>query len=308
MEKLANPPFVNLFRLQHDLQNGLVSLAHTLPGQNTDVANGVIHALGDDTVAAPELLVIAVHLVAQNAGIHGCSDLGCTGGLCTVADSTRQYCNRVYEGVCDLAEPSAVKIAYSRTCTDSCTYCTAVGGQMIYAQPVTVNTDDSATPIQSTGTPYEGVNENGCVPFVFSHLLSKVYFTFVSTSQPLAVTNVQVTTGHFATGTYTINDQQQQWSETTLASTPLIFGDADGEVTTAGTTSQKACLIIPGQQTWNISLKQGDETKTATLTDFVFEPNKAYNILVTLQGASQITFKVNTLEAWGAEKDVDLNF
>ena len=189
----------------------------------------------------------------------------------------------------------------------SITY-TANNTDLIYAQPVTVKTDDSAEPEQSTGTSNVGVNENGCVPFVFSHLLSKVYFTFVSTSQPLAVTNVQVTTGHFAKGTYTINDQQQQWSETTLATTALSFGDADGEVTTEGTTSQKACLIIPGKQTWNISLKQGDETKTATLTDFVFEPNKAYNILVTLQGASQITFKVNTLEAWGAEKDVDLNF
>ena len=123
----------------------------------------------------------------------------------------------------------------------------------------------------------------------------------------MAVTDVKVT-GHFAKGTYTINDQK--WSETTQApaTAALSFGGADGDVTTKGTTSQKACLIIPGQQTWTVSLKQGDETKTATLTDFVFEPNKAYNILVTLQGASQITFIVNTLEAWGAEKDVDLNF
>lgn len=186
----------------------------------------------------------------------------------------------------------------------SITY-TANNTDLIYAQPVRVNTDELASPIQSTGTPNVGVNENGCVPFVFSHLLSKVYFTFVSTSQPLVVTNVQAT-GHFAKGTYTINDQQ--WSNTTLATTALSFGDADGQVTTEDTTSQKARLIIPGKQTWTVSLLQGDETKTATLTDFVFEPNKAYNILVTLQGASQITFIVNTLEAWGAEKNVDLNF
>ena len=151
-----------------------------------------------------------------------------------------------------------------------------------------------------------GENENRLVAFSFTHLLSKVYFTFVSTSQPLAVTDVKVT-GHFAKGTYTINDQQ--WSETTPATTALIFGDADGQVTTEGTTSQKACLIIPGKQTWTVSLNQGDEKKTATLTDFVFEPNKAYNILVTLQGASQITFTVNNLEAWDAEeKNVNLNF
>lgn len=185
--------------------------------------------------------------------------------------------------------PSSISYTYSADNKD-----------LIYAKPVTVKTDDSATP-------YEGVNENDCVPFVFSHLLSKVYFTFVSTSQPLTVTNVQVT-GHFAKGTYTINDQQQQWSETTPATIALSFGDADGDVTTKGTTSQKACLIIPGQQTWTVSLKQGDETKTATLTDFVFEPNKAYNILVTLQGASQITFKVVALEKWGANQDIDLNF
>ena len=188
----------------------------------------------------------------------------------------------------------------------SITY-TADNTDLIYAQPVTVTTSDSAEPEQSTGTSNVGVNENGCVTFVFSHLLSKVYFTFVSTSQPLAVTDVKVT-GHFAKGTYTINDQQ--WSETTLATTALSFGNADGEVTTEGTTtSQKACLIIPGQQTWTVSLNQGDEKKTATLTDFVFEPNKAYNILVTLQGASQITFTVNNLEAWDAEeKNVNLNF
>ena len=188
----------------------------------------------------------------------------------------------------------------------SITY-TADNTDLIYAKPVTVNTNELASPIQSTGTPYVGVNEYGCVPFVFSHLLSKVYFTFVSTSQPLAVTDVKVT-GHFAKGTYTINDQQ--WSETTPApaTTALIFGDADGQVTTECTTSQKACLIIPGKQTWIVSLNQGDEKKTATLTDFVFEPNKAYNILVTLQGASQITFKVNPLEAWGEEKNVNLNF
>ena len=181
----------------------------------------------------------------------------------------------------------------------SITY-TANNTDLIYAQSVTVKTDDSATP-------YVGVNENGCVPFVFSHLLSKVYFTFVSTSQPLVVTNVQVTTGHFAKGTCSISSNPQ-WNNTTLATTALSFGDADAQVTTVGTTSQKACLIIPGKQTWTVSLLQNGEEKTATLTDFEFEPNKAYNILVTLEGASAITFKVINLEAWGAEKDVDLNF
>lgn len=188
----------------------------------------------------------------------------------------------------------------------SITYtCTAENKDLIYAEPVTVTTSDSAEPEQSTGTPNEGVNESGCVPFVFSHLLSKVYFTFVSTSQPLEVTNVQAT-GHYAEETYTISTKQ--WSSTTLASEALSFGDADGQVTTEGTTSQKACLIIPGLQTWNISLMQGDEAKSATLTDFVFEPNKAYNILVTLEGASAITFVIEKLEAWGDVKDVELYF
>lgn len=188
----------------------------------------------------------------------------------------------------------------------SITYtCTAENKDLIYAEPVTVTTSDSAEPEQSTGTPNEGVNENGCVPFVFSHLLSKVYFTFVSTSQPLEVTKVQAT-GHYAEGTYTISTQQ--WSSTTLASEALSFGDADSQVTTKGTISQKACLIIPGQQTWNISLMQGDDAKSATLTDFVFEPNKAYNILVTLEGASAITFEIEKLEAWGDVKNVELYF
>ena len=188
----------------------------------------------------------------------------------------------------------------------SITYtCTAENKDLIYAQPVMVKTNELASPIKSTGTRNEGVNENGCVPFVFSHLLSKVYFTFVSTSQPLEVTKVQAT-GHYAEGTYTISTQQ--WSSTTLASEALSFGDADGQVTTKGTISQKACLIIPGLQTWNISLMQGDDAKSATLTDFVFEPNKAYNILVTLEGASAITFDIEKLEAWGDVKNVELYF
>ena len=177
---------------------------------------------------------------------------------------------------------------------------------LVYAAPVTVETDVNAAPIESTGTPNVGVNENDCVPFVFSHLLSKVHFSFVSTSQSLEVTDVKVT-GHFAEGTYTIGSG---WNSTTAATSALSFGDADGSVTTTGTTSQLARLIIPGKQTWNISLKQNGEEKTATLTDFTFEPNKAYNIKITLQGASAITFVIDVekFEKWGASTDIDLEF
>ena len=177
---------------------------------------------------------------------------------------------------------------------------------LIYAQPVAVETDAKAAPARSTGIANVGVNTNDCVPFVFSHLLSKVQFTFVSTSQPLVVTEIKVTSGHFSEGTYSIGTET--WDSTTAATTAMEFGNADGTVTTAGTTSQYARLIIPGTQTLNISFKQGDEVMTPTLENFTFEPNKAYNILVTLQGASAITFVINTLEAWGVETDVPLDF
>ena len=70
----------------HDVQDGLVGLAHALFGQDADVADGGVHALGDDALAAPELLAVGVHLVAQDARVHAGGDFRRAGGLGPVAD------------------------------------------------------------------------------------------------------------------------------------------------------------------------------------------------------------------------------
>ena len=65
------PPFGKFRRgegelsvVQHDLQDGAVGLAHTLTGQDAHIAHRVVHALGDDAVAAIELLALQIHVVA----------------------------------------------------------------------------------------------------------------------------------------------------------------------------------------------------------------------------------------------------
>lgn len=154
---------------------------------------------------------------------------------------------------------------------------------LLYAQPVTVKTDGLAAPTT-------GVNENQCVPFAFTHLLSKVHFTFDGSASSVA--NIQVT-GHYASGTYNISTAK--WGSLTSAgTTALSFGGLDTQA--KDNTSANARLIIPGEQTWNINLfdekgnKIGNSLKldyTAANDDrtsggFKFEPNTQYNIIISL--------------------------
>lgn len=171
---------------------------------------------------------------------------------------------------------------------------------LLYAEPITAKTDISATPTS-------GVNANKCVPFVFSHLLSKVHFSFLSTSQDLTVSDTSIT-GYFTQGTYTIG-AATPWVAATTSATPLSFGAAAGTVNDdEAVTSALARLIIPGAQTWNITIVQDGKPINAELTH-AFEPNTEYNILVTLQGASAITFTITSIEGWNnEEQDIPLDF
>ena len=169
----------------------------------------------------------------------------------------------------------------------------------------TVTTDATATP-----------NPAGPVAFTMTHLLSKVHFTFEdSNGNPVTnteISNIQVT-GHYASGTYNIGGENQGWGSQVLATTsPLSFGGIDANDTEA-TTSQYARLIIPGTQTWSITFAQNGTTIDEPLilegetadTGYTFAPNTQYNILVTV--GSNITFTINSLEAWGAEQNIPLN-
>ena len=103
----------------HDLQNDPVGLLHALLGQNTNVGNGVVNTLCDDAVTAAELLIVAVHLVTQNAGVHTGCDLGRTGRLCTVTDGTAEDCNRIDNGMGDGMIAAVQQIGNTRACTDT---------------------------------------------------------------------------------------------------------------------------------------------------------------------------------------------
>ena len=155
---------------------------------------------------------------------------------------------------------------------------------LILSNTVNVKTDASAEPTT-------GVNNNKCVPFEFTHLLSKVHFTFDGSAANVA--NIQVT-GHNGTGTYNISTAT--WGSQQSTTTPLIFGGIDG------TTSANARLIIPGEQTWtirlyelknlenqeyvqigsDITLNKATATGTNETGGFIFAPNTQYNINISL--------------------------
>ena len=144
------------------------------------------------------------------------------------------------------------------------------------------------------------------VVFQFTHLLSKVHFTFESEFQNVDVTDIQIT-GHYASGTYNIG---RDWTPGVKSDTPIYFGNASGITPEKSVTSTDARLIIPGDnQTLTISFKKdGKEIAEAdrpTITHN-FAANTEYNILVTFEGG-EITFTINSLEAWGAEQNIPLN-
>lgn len=158
-----------------------------------------------------------------------------------------------------------------------------------------------------------GVNSNGVVEFNFTHLMSKVGFSFVNgctnTAYGYTITEVSFT-GYDSTGTYTIGTG---WDTAVTASnTALNFG-------TGNVTHQ----IIPGKQTLNITIAYdilyGDtDTKTKisatsvtkSLPSYTFEKGKSYNIAVTIPApGDEIKFTTTTVSGWtNADNDPTLNF
>lgn len=153
---------------------------------------------------------------------------------------------------------------------------------LLLSQLVTAETNALAQPTS-------GVNSTGCVPFTFSHLLSKVHFTFDGSAANVA--NIQVT-GHNGTGTYDISTAT--WGSQQSTTTPLSFGGIDTQAN--DNTSANARLIIPGEQTWTITILDSEGTPignsltldyTAANDDrtsggFIFAPNTQYNIQISL--------------------------
>ena len=114
---------------QHNANDLPIRLAHALPGQAPDVADGVLHALGHDAVAAVELATRAHHVVAHDARLHRHGDLGGAGGLGSVADSARQDGHGVDQGMGDLTVAAARQVADAATTAAACADRAAVGRQ-----------------------------------------------------------------------------------------------------------------------------------------------------------------------------------
>lgn len=153
----------------------------------------------------------------------------------------------------------------------------------------------------------------GLVEFTFTHLLSKVGFSFTNgvtdnNAYTFKVKDVSFT-GHDTDGTYTISTEKWD-NNVTESTTALSFGAAGAVVNTkvnAPTTHQ----IIPGEQTLAITITydivyngqtmRPNVTTTKSLTH-TFEKNKVYNIAVVLPApGNKIEFSVdetNGVDAW----------
>lgn len=154
---------------------------------------------------------------------------------------------------------------------------------LLYAEK-SAETDENAAPTS-------GVNGNKVVEFNFTHLMSKVGFSFVNGSANNAygynITAVSFT-GYDSKGTYTIGTG---WDTALTAfDTALNFG-------TGNVTHQ----IIPGEQTLNVTvaydiLYNGETMGSTSFTkslEYTFEQSKSYSIVVTIPAPGEpIQFSV----------------
>lgn len=158
------------------------------------------------------------------------------------------------------------------------------------------------------------------VAFTFSHLLSKVQFTFTNhfpenSSVELEVKELKITNAP-RTGTYTIGSNNDSWIMGT-GTGDINFGTSE-KISPAGTgTSEYARVLIPGTNTFNISFtvahnKGGEPTpKSFTTGEIILEAGKSYNFTADLNaqnvsGVAPITFKITEDDEWaGEDKRVD---
>ena len=180
---------------------------------------------------------------------------------------------------------------------------------LLLSEYVEVKTDGKAMPIS-------GVNNNGCVPFTFKHLLSKVYFNFVNNStsdkSTYEISDIKIA-GAKKEGTYSITDNK--WTSATGTASDFEFGDAGTIIKDASVTSENACLFIPGEQSLKVSFTQtykyngsavnDPETVTATLTH-TFAANGCYVINVELKGGTAISFTLDALGGWDNKTDISI--
>ena len=160
----------------------------------------------------------------------------------------------------------------------------------------TVTTDNNATPSESP------------VAFTFTHLLSKVVFTFTNIdNKDLTVSDIQIT-GFTKEGTYNIAGKK--WTsaiEDENMAGALKFGSSIVKPNIPNTSAYER-LVIPGTYTLNISISIDgrDEPITAELSQ-EFLANNSYNFTADIDtGKKYIIFTITSTnwDSSGSEPEI----
>ena len=216
-------------------------------------------------------------------------------------------CEYVFQAVVD-GEISEGKIAYTigqDTGSDDVS-------DLLYGE-ANVETDPASTPSGNVVT----IDSKPVVEFTFSHLLSKVGFTFENSVGGSEYTyNVKAVafTGHDSKGTFTIGGA---WDNAYEASTTALEFGAPGVVDNTQVAAPTTHQIIPGAQILSVSFTYDilfkDETVSTDIVvtkplEYTFERNHVYNITVTLPApGKEIVFTVKDttgVNAWGDDNTV----
>lgn len=111
----------------HQTDDLFICLPHPVFAQPADPADRGFRIFHDDPVTAFKFLIIFIHIVTENSGVHGKSDLCRAGCLCPVADDAGDNGKGVDNCVDDRLVIASAEIydPGSRACT--CAHGAAVG-------------------------------------------------------------------------------------------------------------------------------------------------------------------------------------
>lgn len=187
---------------------------------------------------------------------------------------------------------------------------TTAGGDVLIAI-ATATTNEAGTPSQNP------------VAFTFSHLLSKVKFTFTkatynNTRYTFNVKDIKLT-NPYKQGVYNIANGT--WGSQDIRTSEINFGQLEAVIskTALSQESNYERMLVPATYTdlgvsyTLVTLLDGKEigsvTKTATIgatTAVTFAAGKAYNIIAALGDNNLITFTVKELNGWDTETNITI--
>ena len=110
----------------HDAQDFLVSLCHTVTAQTSNTGDHVLYALLYNTVSADKLLAFLIHLIAQDTVVNCQCNLACAGCLGTVTYNTGSNSKSIYKCMDDSIQVSALEVSNTTAGSSACIDCAAV--------------------------------------------------------------------------------------------------------------------------------------------------------------------------------------